>query len=92
MPWLYYLEDNADQILSDTRINTEFTFPDSKLTFKVGVYTLNGTFLGLKDATNGLIQLCKSSETVMDAAYNFGTTYQQAVSLHVTQQCWCKTK
>ena len=34
MPWLYYLEDKADQILSDTRITTEYTFP-SLLKFKV---------------------------------------------------------
>ena len=35
MPWLYYLDDPADTVLSDTRITTEYTFPDSTLNFKV---------------------------------------------------------
>lgn len=35
MPWLYYLEDTGDQVLSDTRLSTPYTFPDSRLSFKV---------------------------------------------------------
>ena len=47
--------------------------------FKLAKFTVNGTFLGYVDVTNGQLQLCKNSQAIMDAAYIFGTTYKQQV-------------
>ena len=79
MPWLYY-EDPVEQIRKDTRITTQFTFPSMSLDFVAAEYTLAGSYLGTKPVTGGLLQLCKESDAVMDAAYSFGTTYEQSVS------------
>ena len=79
MPWLYYEADPAPQVLDDTRITTQFKFPDTRLDFYVAEYALNGQFLGTKPVTGGVLQLCKDSEKIMDAAWIFGTTYTQTV-------------
>lgn len=78
MPWLFY-EDTPDSILKDTRITTKYKFPNDQLKLRAAVYMANGTFVGLEDLTGGVIQLCKSSEDIMNAAYIFGTTYEQTV-------------
>ena len=44
------------------------------------MYTLNGTFLGIKDINGGEIQLCLNTDQYLDAAYEFGTAYAQDVS------------
>ena len=80
MPWLYY-QDPVEQIRKDTRITTSYTFPSMTLNFKAAEYTLGGDYLGTKPVTGGLLQLCKGSDNVMDAAYKFGTTYEQEVLL-----------
>jgi len=79
MPWLYYQED-ASTVLSDESITKSYTFPHSKLDLIAAVFHLNGSFLGYRNVTGGLLQLCKNSDTYMDAAYVFGTTYEQSVS------------
>ena len=84
MPWLYYTEQNADAILTDTVITTRFTFTGSAetsmLNFRLAKYTLNGTYLGIVNATGGEMQLCKDSYTKMNAAFRFGTLYSYSVS------------
>ena len=47
--------------------------------WKVARYTMNGTFLGLTDLEGGDLQFCKASESVLDAAFIFGTTYEREV-------------
>ncbi len=42
---------------------------------------MNGTFLGLVDLDAGDLQFCKASESVLDAAFVFGTTYERKASL-----------
>ena len=81
MPWLYYFEEDADRVLTDTSLPTQFSFPDMPVPFKVATFTINGTFLGYNAVTNGRLQLCKDSQAKLDAAFVFGTTYSQEVSL-----------
>ncbi|CAH1268916.1 TMEM67 [Branchiostoma lanceolatum] len=96
MPWLYYdhVLNDVSEILSDTEISTKFTFSaasqSSKLDLVVAAYSLNGEFLGIQEVTGGLLQLCKDSNTRLDAAYVFGTTYSQRCQLNV-QDFWNNT-
>jgi len=84
MPWLYYQED-AGTLLTDDSLNTVYKFPDTKLGLIAAVFHLNGSFDGYRRVTGGLLQLCKNSDVFLDAAYVFGTTFQQSVStVHVT--------
>ena len=80
MPWLYYFEEDGDRVLTDTTLPTQFTFPNMAIPFKAARFTVNGTFLGYDDVTNGRLQLCKNSQRILDAAYVFGTTYKQEVT------------
>jgi len=79
MPWLYYQED-ANTILTDKSITNSYKFPDSKLFLTVSVFRVNGSFIGYRSVMRGLLQLCKNSDTFMDAAYVFGTFYEHTVS------------
>jgi len=79
MPWLYY-QENADTVLTDESITTTYEFPDSTLGLIAGVFHPSGKFLGYRKVTGGLLQLCKNSDSFMDAAYVFGTAYEQSVS------------
>lgn len=79
LPWLYY-KDRTSQIFADAGITTRFTFPNSILSLKASTYSLDGQFLGYQSVLGGLLQLCKNSDSYMDAAYIFGTRYSQSVS------------
>ena len=79
MPWLYYSED-GEEVLTDTGIPTQFTFPNSQLTLEAAVFSLNGSYRGYQSTTGGLLQLCPDSETILNAAFKFGTFYEQTVS------------
>ena len=87
MPWLFYTEQTAEVTLTDTIITTQYTFgtdPDtSYLNFRVASYSLNGTFLGVSNATDGKLQLCKNSVNEMKAAFEFGVAYSSTVSTQV---------
>jgi len=80
IPWLYY-HQNADTVLADESITTIYEFPNSVLPLLAAVFHPSGKFLGYRRLTGGLLQLCKNSDTFMDAAYVFGTTYEQSVSV-----------
>jgi len=86
MPWLYYTRDSAPHALTDDGIPTQFHFPDDTMNFGVHAYSLNGTFLGFHNVTNGLLQMCKNTQGFLNAAYTFGVTYSQTVrrSLRLT--------
>jgi len=79
LPWLYY-EANADAVLTDESLNTGYKFPNSTLDLFAAVFYPNGSFVSYRPVTGGLLQLCKNSDTFLDAAYVFGTTYEQSVS------------
>ena len=44
---------------------------------------MNGTFLGLADLKGGDLQFCKASESILDAAFVFGTTYEREAGFSV---------
>ena len=79
-PWLYYLEDDADDVLTDEGLTTVYTFPSSTLDLIVAQYSVNGSFLGYADTRGGLLQLCGNTRSILDAAYDFGTFYNTEVS------------
>ena len=86
LPWLFFkIGTNtqvADRVLDDDKLSTEFTFsPASFLEYRVARYLLNGTFLGVSTAKGGRLQLCSDTTSRLDAAYTFGTYYEQTVRL-----------
>lgn len=56
----------------------------SKVYFKVIKYNARGDFLGWEDVKGGTLQLCLDSESVLDAAFVFGTSYSQSCALEVS--------
>ena len=82
MPWLYY-QQNADTVLTDETITTSYKFPNFMLGLLAAVFHSSGKFIGYRKATGGLLQLCKNADTFLDAAYVFGTSYEQTVSVIV---------
>ena len=83
MPWLYY-QQNADTVLTDNSITNTYKFPKSTLGLVAAVFHPGGKFVGYRKVTGGLLQLCKNSDDFLDAAYVFGTAYEQSVS-HITE-------
>jgi len=79
MPWLYH-QESAENLLTDDAITTSYEFPDSQLAITASVFHANGSFLGYRRVTGGLLQLCKNNDAFMDAAYVFGTTFRHSVS------------
>jgi len=79
MPWLYYHEAAKD-VLADESIPISYQFPDDMLVLLAAVFRPDGSFGGYRRTTGGLLQLCKRSDTFMDAAYVFGTTFDHTVS------------
>jgi len=81
VPWLYYTRGSAPSVLADDGIPTVFSFPDDAMKFRVHAYAVNGTYLGYYNVTNGRLQLCKNTQSYLNAAYTFGVTYLQTVSI-----------
>jgi len=80
MPWLYYHEA-AESVLADESIPNSYQFPDDTMLLLAAVFRPDGSFRGYRRTTGGLLQLCKNSDTFMDAAYVFGTTFDHTVSV-----------
>ncbi|XP_050779185.1 meckelin-like isoform X7 [Gopherus flavomarginatus] len=57
---------------------------NSKINFKLVKYDARGNFLGWEDVTGGTLQLCADRQSVLDAAYSFGTSYQQSCTVQVS--------
>ena len=77
---LLYYSDDADEIVDSTDIPDSFTFdPPTTIPFEAAVHSLDGTYLGNVDLTDGLLQLCETTESVANAAYIFGTYYSYSV-------------
>ncbi|XP_030437699.1 meckelin-like isoform X5 [Gopherus evgoodei] len=57
---------------------------NSKINFKLVKYDARGNFLGWEDVTGGTLQLCADCQSVLDAAYSFGTSYQQSCTVQVS--------
>lgn len=83
LPWLFYGDQLglAPQVLRTTPLPTNFIFKgqnkNSKLKFIAASYDVRGNFLKWQSLEGGVLQLCPDTETRLNAAYSFGTTYQQ---------------
>uniref|UniRef100_A0A8B9X5J1 Transmembrane protein 67 n=1 Tax=Bos mutus grunniens TaxID=30521 RepID=A0A8B9X5J1_BOSMU len=89
LPWLFYGDQLglAPQILSTTPLPTNFSFKgenqSTKLKFIAASYDVRGNFLKWQTLEGGILQLCPDTETRLNAAYSFGTTYQQSCEIPV---------
>ena len=78
MPWLYYEAGEAEDVLDDTSLPTEYRQGDT-LRFRVAAYNATGHYQGMYDLTQGLLQLCPGDARQLDAAFLIGTAYHQQV-------------
>ncbi|XP_042317912.1 meckelin isoform X2 [Sceloporus undulatus] len=91
LPWLYYGDQPglASQVLDTTQFPTSFTFKGTnkniKLQFIAASYDPEGNFLQWQYLEGGILQLCPDTLTRLNAAYTFGTTYQQKCKISVSK-------
>ncbi|XP_010586704.3 meckelin isoform X6 [Loxodonta africana] len=91
LPWLFYGDQLglAPQVLSTTPLPTNFSFKgqnqNTKLKFVAASYDIRGHFLKWQTLEGGILQLCPDTETRLNAAYSFGTTYQQNCEIPVSK-------
>ncbi|XP_063673385.1 meckelin isoform X7 [Pan troglodytes] len=91
LPWLFYGDQLglAPQVLSSTSLPTNFSFKgenqNTKLKFVAASYDIRGNFLKWQTLEGGVLQLCPDTETRLNAAYSFGTTYQQNCEIPISK-------
>ncbi|XP_028592350.2 meckelin isoform X1 [Podarcis muralis] len=91
LPWLYYGDQPglASQVLDTTQFPASFTFKGTnkniKLQFIAASYDAGGNFLKWQYLEGGVLQLCPDTLTKLNAAYIFGTTYQQKCTISVSK-------
>ncbi|XP_045416724.1 meckelin [Lemur catta] len=91
LPWLFYGDQLglAPQILTTTPLPTNFSFKgenqNTKLKFVAASYDIRGNFLKWQTLEGGILQLCPDTETRLNAAYSFGTTYQQNCEISISK-------
>uniref|UniRef100_A0A8D2QSC4 Transmembrane protein 67 n=1 Tax=Zosterops lateralis melanops TaxID=1220523 RepID=A0A8D2QSC4_ZOSLA len=88
LPWLYYGDQPglASQVLEKNHFPTTFTFKGTdKLKFIAASFDAAGNFLKWQSLEGGILQLCPDTQTKLNAAYVFGTTYQQSCKISVSK-------
>lgn len=88
LPWLFYGDQPglAPQILGTTPLPTNFSFKgQNQLNFVAASYDIRGNFIKWQTLEGGVLQLCPDTETRLDAAYSFGTTYQQTCEISLSK-------
>nr|XP_016064611.1 PREDICTED: meckelin isoform X2 [Miniopterus natalensis] len=91
LPWLFYGDQLglAPQVLSTIPLPTNFSFKgqnqNTKMKFVAASYDVRGNFLKWQTLEGGVLQLCPDTETRLNAAYSFGTTYQQNCLIPVSK-------
>uniref|UniRef100_A0A8C8AQV0 Transmembrane protein 67 n=1 Tax=Otus sunia TaxID=257818 RepID=A0A8C8AQV0_9STRI len=91
LPWLYYGDQPglASQVLEANHFPTIFSFKgtdkDVKLQFIAASFDAAGNFLKWQSLEGGILQLCPDTQTKLNAAYTFGTTYQQSCKVSVSK-------
>lgn len=88
LPWLFYGDQPglASQVLSTTPLPTNFSFKGQhQLKFVAASYDIRGNFIKWQSLEGGVLQLCPDTETRLDAAYSFGTTYQQNCEISLSK-------
>lgn len=88
LPWLFYGDQPglAPQVLSTTPLPTNFSFKgQNQLKFVAASYDIRGNFIKWQPLEGGVLQLCPDTERRLDAAYAFGTTYQQNCEISLSK-------
>ncbi|XP_061852020.1 meckelin isoform X2 [Colius striatus] len=91
LPWLYYGDQPglASQVLEANHFPTVFSFKgtdkDVKLQFIAASFDAAGNFLKWQSLEGGILQLCPDTQTKLNAAYAFGTTYQQNCKVSISK-------
>ncbi|XP_015265310.1 PREDICTED: meckelin [Gekko japonicus] len=91
LPWLYYGDQPglASQVLDTAEFPSSFTFKGTnkniKLKFVAASYDAGGNFLKWQYLEGGVLQLCPDTLMKLNAAYIFGTTYQQKCTISVSR-------
>lgn len=88
LPWLFYGDQPglAPQVLGTTPLPTNFSFKgQNQLKFVAASYDIRGNFIKWQSLKGGVLQLCPDTETRLDAAYSFGTTYQQNCEISLSK-------
>ncbi|XP_053875156.1 meckelin isoform X4 [Malaclemys terrapin pileata] len=91
LPWLYYGDQPglASQVLDTTQFPTSFSFKGTNKNIKLQLiaasYDAEGNFLKWQNLEGGVLQLCPDTLTRLNAAYIFGTTYQQSCTISVSK-------
>ncbi|XP_036292398.1 meckelin isoform X1 [Pipistrellus kuhlii] len=91
LPWLFYGYQLglAPQVLSTTPFPSNFSFKgqnqNTQMKFVAASYDVRGNFLKWQTLKGGILQLCPDTETRLNAAYSFGTTYQQDCVIPVSK-------
>jgi hypothetical protein len=81
---MLYFTAQPDDIIQSTAIQDSYTLtPPKSIPFWAMVYSVDGHFEGRVRLTDGLLQLCETTETIANAAYIFGTYYKYSV------RCFC---
>ncbi|KRX87863.1 Meckelin [Trichinella pseudospiralis] len=88
MPWLYYLQDSAEHILSKSDIPVQYTFESenrnsSFLNFMLAAYSLTGEYLGMSPATDGTLQLCMLTRSSRAFTFQVGKYYTQQCNIGI---------
>ncbi|KAK7114529.1 meckelin-like [Littorina saxatilis] len=79
---LLYFSDDADDVINSNDIPDSYTLtPPKIIPFQAMVHSLDGTFLRKVPLTDGLLQLCDTTETIANAAYFFGTYYSYSCNI-----------
>ncbi|XP_048402305.1 meckelin-like isoform X2 [Stegostoma tigrinum] len=83
LPKLFYVDTNIAASLWQTAPRGLFFKKDLKIALKVVKYDARGNFLGWEDVRGGTLQLCPDTQTLLDAAFKFGSSYIQSCKIQI---------
>ncbi|XP_028919141.1 meckelin isoform X1 [Ornithorhynchus anatinus] len=89
LPWLFYGESQATQVLTSIPFPTNFSFKgmdqNMRLKFIAASYDASGNFLKWQTLEGGVFQLCPDTKDRLNAAFIFGTTYHQKCEISMSK-------
>ncbi|XP_069758228.1 meckelin-like [Narcine bancroftii] len=84
LPKLFYVDTNIAAPLGQTAPKGLSFQKDSQIALKIVKYDARGNFLGWEDVRGGTLQLCPDTQTLLDAAYKFGSFYAQSCTIRIS--------
>ncbi|XP_028665660.1 meckelin-like [Erpetoichthys calabaricus] len=84
LPQLFYWSGTTGTLGQSAPKGLSF-LRNAKMTFKIAKFDARGKFLGWDDVKGGTLQLCSGTQKTLDAAWLFGTSYNQSCSIQVSQ-------